>query len=183
VREALGIRFCCSSHGRGRSILEGNVNSALELKPQFKVAPTIRAESSDDLEISEKTRLTSCQIIMASNFGCLDDYHNVALSMADWSVLNGRASIAVFNDHVADVDAVVSRLLSFDIVCVMRKRTPKTRAVIERPDCFDSIPRPIDRHRGDGTARHSGSSHRLHIRSRRRTDLGPHIGRNAPARR
>jgi phosphoglycerate dehydrogenase-like enzyme len=62
----------------------------------------------------------------------LDDYQNVALSMADWSPLKGRASITVFNDHVADVDAVVSRLLPFDIVCVMRERTPMTRAVIER---------------------------------------------------
>src|SRR4029077_7474547 len=44
----------------------------------------------------------------------------------------GRASITVFNDHVADVDAVVSRLLPFDIVCVMRERTPMTRAVIEQ---------------------------------------------------
>jgi phosphoglycerate dehydrogenase-like enzyme len=62
----------------------------------------------------------------------LDDYQNVALSMADWSPLKGRASITVFNDHVADVDAVVSRLLPFDIVCVMRERTPMTRALIER---------------------------------------------------
>jgi hypothetical protein len=28
----------------------------------------------------------------------LDDYQNVALSMADWSTLNGRAAITVFND-------------------------------------------------------------------------------------
>ena len=62
----------------------------------------------------------------------LDDYQNVALSMADWSALKGRAAVAVFNDHIADVDAVVSRLLPFDIVCVMRERTPMTRAVIER---------------------------------------------------
>jgi phosphoglycerate dehydrogenase-like enzyme len=62
----------------------------------------------------------------------LDDYQNVALSMADWSPLKGRASITVFNDHVADVDALVSRLLPFDIVCVMRERTPMTRAVIEQ---------------------------------------------------
>ena len=62
----------------------------------------------------------------------LDDYQNVALSMADWSPLKGRASITVFNDHLADVDALVSRLLPFDIVCVMRERTPMTRAVIEQ---------------------------------------------------
>ena len=62
----------------------------------------------------------------------LDDYQNVALSMADWSVLDGRASVTVFNDHLADPDAVVARLEPFDVVCVMRERTPMTRAVILR---------------------------------------------------
>jgi phosphoglycerate dehydrogenase-like enzyme len=66
------------------------------------------------------------------NIAVLDDYQNVALSLADWSVLDGRASVAVFNDHLADPDAVVARLQSFDIVCVMRERTPMTRAIIER---------------------------------------------------
>jgi phosphoglycerate dehydrogenase-like enzyme len=62
----------------------------------------------------------------------LDDYPNVALSLADWSVLNGRASVTVFNDHLADADAVVERLQPFDVVCVMRERTPLTRAIIAR---------------------------------------------------
>jgi phosphoglycerate dehydrogenase-like enzyme len=62
----------------------------------------------------------------------LDDYQNVALSLANWSVLDGRAMVTVFNDHLADPDAVVERLRTFDIVCVMRERTPMTRAVIER---------------------------------------------------
>src|ERR1700760_4402501 len=62
----------------------------------------------------------------------LDDYQDVALSLADWSVLDGRATVTVFNDHLADSDAVVERLQPFDIVCIMRERTPITRAVIER---------------------------------------------------
>jgi phosphoglycerate dehydrogenase-like enzyme len=62
----------------------------------------------------------------------LDDYQNVALSLADWSVVDGRATVTVFNDHLADADAVVKRLQPFDIVCVMRERTPMTRAIIER---------------------------------------------------
>src|SRR5580700_590574 len=62
----------------------------------------------------------------------LDDYQNVALAMADWSALTERAAVTVFNDHIADVDAVVSRLQPFDIVCVMRERTPMTREIIER---------------------------------------------------
>jgi phosphoglycerate dehydrogenase-like enzyme len=61
----------------------------------------------------------------------LDDYQDVALSMADWSGLEKRATITVFNDHLADPDAVVARLQSFDIVCVMRERTPMTRAIIK----------------------------------------------------
>lgn len=40
----------------------------------------------------------------------LDDYQNVALSIADWSVLEGQATVTVFNDHLSDIDAVVARL-------------------------------------------------------------------------
>src|SRR4029077_13643801 len=62
----------------------------------------------------------------------LDDYQNVALAMADWSPVAGRAEITVFNDHVADPDAVGERLLPFDVICVIRERTPLSRQVIER---------------------------------------------------
>jgi phosphoglycerate dehydrogenase-like enzyme len=62
----------------------------------------------------------------------LDDYQRVALSLADWSVLDARATVTVFNDHFPDTDAVVDRLKPFDVVCVMRERTPMTRTIIER---------------------------------------------------
>jgi len=62
----------------------------------------------------------------------LDDYQNVSLSLADWSPLDGRASISVFNDRVADTDAVINRLQPFDVVCVMRERTPLPRAILEK---------------------------------------------------
>ena len=62
----------------------------------------------------------------------LDDYQGVALSLADWSPLAERTTITVFNDHVADPDGLVERLRPFEIVCVMRERTPMTRAIIER---------------------------------------------------
>src|SRR6202165_2735025 len=62
----------------------------------------------------------------------LDDYQSVALESADWSVLRDRADIAVFQNHLADPDAVIERLLPFDILCVMRERTPLPRNVIER---------------------------------------------------
>jgi phosphoglycerate dehydrogenase-like enzyme len=61
----------------------------------------------------------------------LDDYQNVALSMADWSPLENLADITVFNDHVADIGNLIQRLRPFDVVCVMRERTPLPRVVIE----------------------------------------------------
>lgn len=62
----------------------------------------------------------------------LDDYQNVALQMADWSPLAGRATVAVFDDHLDDPDAVAARLAPFEVVCVMRERTPLTRGLLER---------------------------------------------------
>jgi phosphoglycerate dehydrogenase-like enzyme len=62
----------------------------------------------------------------------LDDYQGVAFEMADWSPLAGRADVVVFRDHLDDPDAVVARLTPFDVVCVMRERTPLRRPLIDR---------------------------------------------------
>src|SRR5450755_536374 len=62
----------------------------------------------------------------------LDDYQGVALEMADWSPLDERADIFVFRDHLDDPAAVAARLEPFDVVCVMRERTPLTRAILDR---------------------------------------------------
>jgi phosphoglycerate dehydrogenase-like enzyme len=62
----------------------------------------------------------------------LDDYQNVALKMADWSALSRTMEITVFNDHVTDQTALLERLSPFDVVCVMRERTPLRREILER---------------------------------------------------
>src|SRR5271156_4738285 len=73
------------------------------------------------------------QILMKMyKIAVLDDYQNVALESADWSVLRDRADIAVFQNHLADPEVVIQRLAPFDVVCVMRERTPLPRDVIER---------------------------------------------------
>lgn len=59
----------------------------------------------------------------------LDDYQHIALAMADWSALASVASITVFTDHLSDTAALIQRLLPFDIVCVMRERTPLTKEI------------------------------------------------------
>src|ERR1700688_4555298 len=69
---------------------------------------------------------------MKYKIAVLDDYQNAALESSDWSVIRDRADITVFQDHLDDTDAVIERLLPFDIVCVMRERTPLPRNVVER---------------------------------------------------
>lgn len=62
----------------------------------------------------------------------LDDYQGVALQMADWSAVAQRAHIDVFRDHLSDPQAVAQRLLPYDVVCVMRERTPLRRELLEQ---------------------------------------------------
>jgi phosphoglycerate dehydrogenase-like enzyme len=62
----------------------------------------------------------------------LDDYQNVALSLAGWDRLAGRVEVTVFREHLADEDAVAHALADFDIVVIMRERTPFPAALIAR---------------------------------------------------
>jgi phosphoglycerate dehydrogenase-like enzyme len=62
----------------------------------------------------------------------LDDYQNVALRLADWSGVERLAEIVVFNDHLADPSRVVERLRPFDVICVMRERTPLTHEILRQ---------------------------------------------------
>ena len=66
------------------------------------------------------------------NIAILDDYQNVALKLADWSRLQDRSQVTVFNDHVSDPTALVERLKPFEVISVMRERTPLPRSVIEQ---------------------------------------------------
>ncbi len=62
----------------------------------------------------------------------LDDYQKVATSLTDWSGLSGKVEIEVFQDHIDDEGAVSQRLKDFEIICIMRERTPFMRSLIER---------------------------------------------------
>ena len=62
----------------------------------------------------------------------LDDYQNVAKSFADWTPILEYADLEVFSDHLHHTDELVNRLLPFDIICVMRERTPLTAEVFSR---------------------------------------------------
>jgi phosphoglycerate dehydrogenase-like enzyme len=62
----------------------------------------------------------------------LDDYQAIALQMADWSALEGKAEVTTFRDHLADTESLAERLALFEVVCVMRERTPLPRPLLER---------------------------------------------------
>jgi phosphoglycerate dehydrogenase-like enzyme len=62
----------------------------------------------------------------------LDDYQGVAMNMADWSRLDGRAEFVAFPRHIADLDTLARELETFDCVMLMRERTKFPRALIER---------------------------------------------------
>jgi phosphoglycerate dehydrogenase-like enzyme len=61
----------------------------------------------------------------------MDDYANLALSLADWSRVKTRADITVFDHHLSEEDAVEA-LRPFDVVCTLRERMAFTRSLIER---------------------------------------------------
>ncbi|MDB5606559.1 MAG: hydroxyacid dehydrogenase [Bradyrhizobium sp.] len=54
----------------------------------------------------------------------LDDYLNLTLEIADWSKIEDRVDITVFNQPFTSPEAAASALKDFEIICVMRERTP-----------------------------------------------------------
>ena len=62
----------------------------------------------------------------------IDDYQECALALGDWRSLAPEVEVAVCKDHLDDEDAIVDRLGDFEIVCIMRERTPFPRSLIEK---------------------------------------------------
>ena len=89
----------CSGHGLGK----------------FSERP-LRTQASSSTEAASypMTRLR-CAI--------LDDYFNVALTLADWSGISDRVDINVFNHPFASEQAAASALSDFEIVCAIMERT------------------------------------------------------------
>lgn len=62
----------------------------------------------------------------------LDDYQNAALGLADWSGLQKDHKVVAFKERLPDADAVARALADFEVVGIMRERTPFPRALFER---------------------------------------------------
>src|ERR1700748_1320933 len=59
----------------------------------------------------------------------LDDYINLTLEIADWSKIQDRVDVTVFNQPFATTEAAAGALKDFEIICAMRERTPFPRAL------------------------------------------------------
>lgn len=62
----------------------------------------------------------------------LDDYEKAALKLGEWDSLKQRVEVDVYTDHITDEAAIVKRLLPYDIILIMRERTPFPRRLIEQ---------------------------------------------------
>jgi phosphoglycerate dehydrogenase-like enzyme len=53
----------------------------------------------------------------------LDDYQNVALKMADWSLIENQVEITVFTSRFDTEEELISTLQDYSIIVIMRERT------------------------------------------------------------
>lgn len=61
----------------------------------------------------------------------LDDYAGVALRVADWSPVQTRSEVTVFDRHLSE-DAAAEALRPFDVVCTLRERMAFPSTLIAR---------------------------------------------------
>lgn len=62
----------------------------------------------------------------------LDDYQNIALSLADWRSIGKDVEITVFNEHMNCDETVANALVNFDVVVAMRERTAFSANLLSR---------------------------------------------------
>jgi len=65
----------------------------------------------------------------------LDDYFDIALSLADWPAIKDRVEVTVFDQPFASEAEAAEKLKDFEIICAMRERTPFPRSLL------DALPR------------------------------------------
>jgi phosphoglycerate dehydrogenase-like enzyme len=62
----------------------------------------------------------------------LDDWQSIASGVLDWSVLDSVGEVSFLHEYPADTATMVERLASFDVICIMRERTPFNEALLSQ---------------------------------------------------
>ncbi len=66
------------------------------------------------------------------NVAILDDYQNVSHLFANWESLNDKIEIDVFNTYIGKERNLSKILFKYDVLCLMRERTPLPRTLINK---------------------------------------------------
>ena len=62
----------------------------------------------------------------------LDDYQNVTKKFGNWSELEGKINLKIFNRYFDDSNELVKYLSDFDVLCLMRERTLLSSSIIDQ---------------------------------------------------
>ncbi|MET7292468.1 D-2-hydroxyacid dehydrogenase family protein [Streptomyces griseoloalbus] len=62
----------------------------------------------------------------------LDDFQNIATTIADWSPVHDRVEVTVFTEHFATEDELAAALADFDIAVTLRERIPFRASLLDR---------------------------------------------------
>ena len=66
------------------------------------------------------------------NVAVLDDYQNVTKKFGNWSELEGKINLKIFNKYFDDSNELVKYLLDFEVLCLMRERTLLSSSIINQ---------------------------------------------------
>ena len=62
----------------------------------------------------------------------LDDYQNVTHHFANWEKLSEKIELKIFNEYIGDVPNLSEKLSDYDVLCLMRERTPLPETLINK---------------------------------------------------
>lgn len=68
---------------------------------------------------------------MSLQIAVIDDWQDVARHVVDWSVLEPLGAVSFLHDYPADTATLIQRLAPFEVICVMRERTPFDKLLLE----------------------------------------------------
>tara|TARA_B100000886_G_scaffold335632_1_gene293011 strand:- start:431 stop:1387 length:957 start_codon:yes stop_codon:yes gene_type:complete len=66
------------------------------------------------------------------NVAILDDYQNAAHQFANWSLLEEKINLTIFNRYICKANKLAEKLIHCDVLCLMRERTPLTEKLIRQ---------------------------------------------------
>jgi phosphoglycerate dehydrogenase-like enzyme len=67
---------------------------------------------------------------MSVQIAVIDDWQQVAEDVVDWSALQSIGQVSFLHDYPADTATLIQRLEPFEVICLMRERTPFDAALL-----------------------------------------------------